>query len=92
MDTPANIIKGFPGKVISLKTENKQKAKSLLSNMEGIESIYSFGDALHITMNNSPEALKAVLDSKLEAEYQLAEIEPGFEDCFLQLMTEEKHV
>lgn len=95
LDTPQAIIRDFPGKVISLTSSERHKPKEILADIEGIDSIYSFGDTIHITLSlnheNTFEKIEALLNKQLGAEFTLQASEPCFEDCFLQLMTEHKH-
>ncbi len=90
MDTPENIIKGYSGKILAVTSRDRQKPKALLQDMPAVESLYSFGDALHISLRHTDsvtmELLKTRIEQGMETPFQIKEIQPGFEDCFLQLM------
>lgn len=94
LDTPDNIIKGYDGKLLSITCKDRQKPKALLQNEAAITSLYSFGDALHISLNNTDASTLKLISSKLEqgmdSPYQIKEVLPTFEDCFLQLMGQMK--
>ncbi len=95
LDTPQNIINSFPGKVFSLSGIDKYIAKTTLNNLSEVSSIFAFGDALHITIPlkhiQAISRIKTALDT-VSSEYTLKEIEPDFEDCFLQLMKDSNDV
>ncbi|MDP8232862.1 MAG: ABC transporter ATP-binding protein [Candidatus Zophobacter franzmannii] len=95
MDTPQKIIAEFSATVLSLSNIDKHQAREAIKNLEGIESIFAFGDSLHITVSKDNSSIIDNLRSTLSSiipDYKLSEITPDFEDCFLQLMKEEQNV
>ncbi|PKN73904.1 MAG: ATPase [Candidatus Cloacimonetes bacterium HGW-Cloacimonetes-3] len=90
MDTPKEIIKAYKGCLLGIFTGERYLAKAIVYRLAGIESVYTFGDSVHINLPTChPQIMKQIADSLkqgLSAEFQLRELNPSFEDCFLQLM------
>ncbi len=87
--TPKEVVDGFHGTVVSVSSPDKHRLKRVLSSMEGVESCFSFGDELHITLQGSAGTVPEHITRKLSMEflqYGIKVIEPEIEDCFLQLM------
>jgi len=92
VDTPKNIIAGFSKKLFGVKVETtaqRFECVGLLKKMEGIESVFSFGESIHVT------AVSASMDSKKIIEYlndkgqqviSVTEIRASIEDVFMELM------
>ncbi|MDD4310490.1 MAG: ABC transporter ATP-binding protein, partial [Candidatus Cloacimonetes bacterium] len=95
IDTPKNIINGYSGMILAVTSKDRQKPKVLLQGFSAVESLYSFGDALHISLKQTDSVtiklLKAKLEQGMDSPYQITQIEPSFEDCFLQLMGESEN-
>ncbi|HSG67959.1 MAG TPA: hypothetical protein VK994_04580, partial [Bacteroidales bacterium] len=53
-------------------------------------SAYRFGASVHYTPegnNYDPEGIKGFLHQRGHGSVEIAEVEPGIEDCFMDLMT-----
>lgn len=90
MDNPKNIISNYSGSLLALHTPQRYLAKQLIGNLEGIDSVFTFGDAIHISLPVENDALipemEAMLKRELNSNFSLKKIIPNFEDCFLQFM------
>ncbi|MDR3340818.1 MAG: ABC transporter ATP-binding protein [Candidatus Symbiothrix sp.] len=78
IDTPANIVAGFPHKLYAVETDNNYETLKQLRENPAVRSVFSFGDTLHVTFDG---------ELKMNPDYsQLKEIEPSIEDCFMELI------
>ena len=75
VDTPEKIIEKYPKKLYSIKGENNYQLLLKLRKEESIDSIYIFGENLHVTFKNKPLSMN-----------ELKKIEPSVEDCFIELI------
>ncbi len=95
MDTPEYIIANYQGSLLAIRTQERYLAKQLLSQIKGIDSVFTFGDAIHISLPERTEPIideiDAVLQRELSSTYSITEILPNFEDCFLQFMRQKSH-
>ncbi|MDR0547148.1 MAG: ABC transporter ATP-binding protein [Dysgonamonadaceae bacterium] len=88
IDTPQNIIAQFPKKLYKAEVENKRQLLEELRNNPAVESVFMFGEQLHVTLIENGE-LKIENDSNSQFptfDFQLTEITPTVEDCFIYLM------
>ena len=88
VDTPQNIIANYPETLFSVEGENMHKLLKDLRNNPLIKSAYSFGDTIHVTINN--EQLTINYEKELNCQLsivncQFKKIEPTIEDCFMRL-------
>jgi ABC-type multidrug transport system ATPase subunit len=92
LGTPDSIIAGYQGSLMAISSKDRHKPKTLLSGLEEIESLFAFGDAVHVSLKtDNPAAVEKINDTLqqgMDAPYQIEKITPSFEDCFLQLMTQ----
>ena len=79
INTPEKIIEQYPKKIYSIKVDNKYQLLNELRKEKNVDSVYIFGDSLHITFKNHPLNIDG-----------LKEIKPNIEDCFIKLMTKKK--
>jgi len=75
IETPANIVKQFPKKLYKVESENNYTLLETLRKNPLIDSVFMFGDSLHVTFKNRPD----------ESLPNLQEIQPSIEDCFIAL-------
>jgi len=75
IETPANIVKQFNKKLYKIESENNYALLETLRNNPQTESVFMFGDSLHVTFKNQPD----------ETLPNLQEIQPSVEDCFIAL-------
>ena len=94
IDTPANIIAGFTRKLLGVKVYNTSQrygCVALLKGLKGVESVFSFGDAIHITSADHGLSAKNVLEylhGNGQTEVTVESIQPTIEDVFMELMQE----
>jgi ABC-type multidrug transport system ATPase subunit len=76
IDTPQAIAANYPRKLYAAESDNNYLLLTRLRENPAVFSAYIFGDRLHITFNDQPDATIA----------GLTEIEPSIEDCFIGLL------
>ena len=76
IETPGKIIADYPKKLYSVESDNNYNLLEQLRKSASVDSVYMFGDCLHITF-------KEKVDSSIPG---LKEIKPSVEDCFINLM------
>ncbi len=84
--TPASIVAGFGRKLYGVKNGNMHQLLQLCRSFPAIDTVYPFGEWLHVTFKAdaiSGEALQQFLVEKGMGQAVVVEIEPGIEDCFL---------
>ena len=72
--TPAQIVRQYPRKLFAARAENNYRLLEQLRKDPQVNSVYSFGESLHITFKDDLPTIDA------------QEIEPSVEDCFIHLM------
>ncbi len=90
--SPRDIVAGFAGSILSVTGSDRRRIKQMVEGMDGVESSYSFGEAVHVAVRDDATKAVAGLTKLLEGEVQYFDISPvpaGIEDCFLQLMGRE---
>ena len=92
VNTPANIINEYPGKLYALKSENIYRLLKDIREHENVESSYPFGEFLHVTLKQeSPgtmDQLKDYARNKGHQQFEMKNIDPTIEDSFIRLMQE----
>lgn len=87
IDTPADIIKAYPGKLYALKAEKVHLLLKDVRGYEGIERCYAAGESLHLSFTDEgsdhPAGLLSWLESKGHRGVTVEEITPDIEDCFI---------
>jgi ABC-2 type transport system ATP-binding protein len=88
VNTPQGILKEYPSKIYSIKSNLMHKLLIDLKQMEEINSSFSFGENFHITIKEgfSILELQEILLNKGYKEIEIKEIEPNIEDCFMALI------
>ncbi len=87
VDTPQNIIDGYPEKLWSVQSDKMHRLLSDLRNYPPVKSSFSFGETFHVTFNDvtSHKDLKAYLEDKGHSDIKIQTIQPTVEDCFMLL-------
>jgi ABC-type multidrug transport system ATPase subunit len=88
IDKPENITKDFGRKLWGIKSENMYDLIKDLKNNENIDTVYPFGEFLHITSkhnNLDVQMLKGDLKNNHKI-IEIQEITANIEDCFMELM------
>lgn len=90
IDTPANIIGQYPGKLFAIRSVAMSSLLSDLRSSKLVKSCFAFGEFHHIAFHQDGEAVQQQLVDSLRAKGQtdieLRQIEPTIEDCFITLM------
>jgi ABC-type multidrug transport system ATPase subunit len=82
VDTPQNIIAGYPDELWSVQTDRIHQLLIALRSDPLVKSAYSFGESIHVTFKEQWTVDNRRLTT---ADYQLKKISPTIEDCFIQL-------
>jgi len=80
VDTPQNIIAGYPDTLWSVQSDQTPKLLKELRNNPLVKSAYSFGDAIHVTFMEPENNCQLSI-----VNCQLKKITPTIEDCFMLL-------
>ena len=89
IDTPENIVKQFKKKLFMVKSDNNYLLLEQLRNNPQVESVFMFGDNLHVTFNGEWRMENGELDNTENISQfsilnsQFSEIQPSVEDCFI---------
>jgi ABC-type multidrug transport system ATPase subunit len=88
VDQPDNIIKGFSGKLYSVKATEKYKLINALRQFPQTVTAWPFGDSVHVTFKDDriDESFIAYLNDQGLQNVTICESIPGIEDRFLELM------
>jgi len=90
IETPTNIVKKFDKTIFSVKSEKMFQLLNDLRQFEKTISCFAFGDSHHLVVENqiSLEELQNYLSH--HKNLSIKKIEPEIEDCFMQLIQNEK--
>lgn len=89
LDTPTNIMKQFPHRLLAVKARDKFNLMSHLKAFPNAASVFAFGETVHFTTQNDAcdaIALKEYLHKKGHQDAEVEQIEASIEDCFMQYM------
>jgi ABC-type multidrug transport system ATPase subunit len=91
VNTPARIRENYQQSLWALRAENMYNLKNDLAGYDDIRSVFLFGQDLHITLKqeDNPEKLQAWLKEMGHRQLHIEAIQPGVEDCFMELMSKE---
>lgn len=88
IDTPANIIRGFTKPLWAVRGDRMSQLLSDLRKIPGIKTCFAFGDTHHVTVDDdglSESDLIKSLHSQGHSGIEVAAIEAGIEDCFMDI-------
>jgi len=90
IDSPAGIVAGFKKRLFAVHSLAMSQLLTDLRGMSSVESCYAFGDSHHITLKKeayalTPSALQVQLEQRGHQQVMVREIQPGIEDCFMEL-------
>jgi ABC-2 type transport system ATP-binding protein len=91
IDKPSGIIGQFSHKLLAIRTDNMYVLKTNLMAYPDCNSVNLFGQYLHYTSKTretDKQALQEYLTARGHKNLVIEEIEPGIEDCFIELMTQ----
>ena len=88
IDTLDNIVSAFPGSLYAVKSGNMIALNFDLKEFSGISSSYIFGEYVHISLkkDNDENMIKGFLKMKGHSDIEISKLQPGIEDCFMELM------
>jgi ABC-type multidrug transport system ATPase subunit len=92
VDTPARIRENYRHKLWALRAENMYSLKNDLAGYEDIRSVFLFGRDLHITLIEEERLnqMKVWLAERGHKQIHVEAIQPGVEDCFMELMSKDE--
>lgn len=89
VETPKTIINKYDKKLWAVKSDEKYSLIQFLHSMPEMESVFTFGDTVHITTRNNrlnKIQLTTALKKHLGTPVTIEATKPGIEDCFFRLM------
>ena len=89
IDKPQNITNEFGRKLWAIKSENIYKLIQDLRQFEFIDTVYPFGEFIHITSKDNSmdiNSLILLLKNNNHSKIEMLEVQPNIEDCFMELM------
>lgn len=89
INSPEKIIGEFGRKLWAAKSDNTYKLINDLKALDNIDTVFPFGEYLHITSKNEnldEIKLKSILSEQNHNNIEIKEIDANIEDCFMQLM------
>jgi ABC-type multidrug transport system ATPase subunit len=92
VDSPEGITAQFTSPLFAVRAENMYNLTADLRKMDGVLSVYPFGQYLHVTTSENvkeAEILSYCL-AKEHVEIEVKRITAGIEDCFISLMKKDK--
>ena len=90
--TPEQIIESFDKSIFAIKANQTHRLLNILEKMPECDKIYPFGQYLHFIPKNKEMNMEQIAEF-IATDYPEADIfkaKPDIEDCFIDLMTEEK--
>jgi ABC-2 type transport system ATP-binding protein len=91
IDIPQNIVDRFDNNLYAVKSENMFELLINLRNFPETKSCFAFGDKHHLVLKDNNfdlNELRAYLHNQKNLE--IKKIEPGIEDCFMNLIVNNK--
>ena len=91
VDTPANIMAGFPVKLYAFKADNIYKLLTELRKRPETDSSYAFGEYIHVTLRHNSSNISEIqrsLEQEGHTGVEIKEIPPTIEDSFIRLMNQ----
>ncbi|PWD97571.1 ABC transporter ATP-binding protein [Marinilabilia rubra] len=89
---PSEVVAGFDGKLFGVSGGNMYHLINACKSFEGVESVFPFGEELHLTFkdrDDHSEALMEFLRGKGFDKLNIRLIRPNIEDRFMSLMSSE---
>lgn len=88
IDTPANIVRGFPKTLWAVRGDRMSQLLSDLRKIPGVKTCFAFGDTHHITVEESCLSRNDLIESLHNQGHCRIEVVPaeaGIEDCFMDI-------
>ncbi len=93
LDTPKNIMDGFPAQLYAVKSKDMYRLLKDFRSDPAVETCYAFGEWLHLTFRDDKNgnAIPDRLATQYHAEdFEARIIKPSIEDSFIRLMQEKQ--
>jgi ABC-type multidrug transport system ATPase subunit len=91
-NTPEFILNDFQNPLFEIYTGDRLNMLNTLRSVPEIKRAYLFGHSIHITLNHQYD--KVWLEKRLNSEsihnYTITAIKPDFEDCFIDVVEQDK--
>jgi ABC-type multidrug transport system ATPase subunit len=86
VNTPQGVVKEFGKKLFAVKSKNMLRLLNELKNYKDVEDAYPFGEYHHAVMKDGGEKELNNYLQQSGRQYELKEVKPDIEDCFIALM------
>ncbi|MCF8236091.1 MAG: ABC transporter ATP-binding protein [Bacteroidales bacterium] len=93
IDRPEGIVNSYKPELASVQSSNMFDIIVDLQEFEDTASVFRFGDRVHYTSESGAiekEKIESFLKSRDHDHIRIEKIKPSIEDCFMELMKEEK--
>src|SRR6266498_1055785 len=92
-DTPANIKQIITGELLELRPSDFVSAKVLVTSLEGVKELQTYGDKLHVFVDDAarrkPEIVAALTAHGIQND-EIRKIEVRMEEAFISLIRKQK--
>jgi ABC-2 type transport system ATP-binding protein len=92
-DSPERIRERLEGELIGLRATNLRYARELVTRMDGVLEVQTYGDRLHIFVDSASQRLSQIVDGLSEAGVTVdgvREMRPRLEEAFISLLREQQ--
>jgi len=89
ISTPSEVIKTYPWRLYSVKSDDIFRMLNDLRMFPGVHSVFAFGQAAHISFKNEgpdQNAIHRYLENKEHSGIDVKPATANIEDCFMELM------
>ncbi|MBI2968880.1 MAG: ABC transporter ATP-binding protein [Bacteroidetes bacterium] len=90
VDTPANIVKSYPGKLFAVRSGSMYRLLNDLRSYKDTGTCFAFGEYLHVSFiaddENRQRLITGYLAERGHTNIEIKPAEPSIEDCFIKLM------
>jgi ABC-type multidrug transport system ATPase subunit len=92
VDSPARIREDYKPQLWAIRAEDMYRLKNDLAVYDAMRSVFLFGQNLHVTLRKeeTAEGLRNWLADHGHRQVHIQAIQPGVEDCFMELMSKEQ--
>jgi ABC-2 type transport system ATP-binding protein len=88
-DTPAAIKSRVPGELLEIRPDDVRRANQILKNAPGVLEVQTYGDVLHVFVEDAKsgaEAVKGTLHTAGMGVESLRQVAPRMEEAFISLI------
>jgi ABC-2 type transport system ATP-binding protein len=86
INTPQGVVNEFGKKLLAVKNDDMLPLLNDLKKCKDVEDAYPFGEYHHAVMKSGGEAELNNYLQQTTRQYELKEVQPDIEDCFIALM------